>query len=217
MGPRSLGIAGLALALAACTPAMHAVRDGGRSELGAAIGDAPPAAWGDSRLPVAATVQGYAVHTRDADELRTVVIERLTDRFAAEEGITVTDAERDAYIRDVDATLRAQGVKPAGTDTEEDREARRQVAVLFVRAWKIQRALYERFGGRVGFQQGGPEALDAMRTLAEAAQARGDLVFHDPGLEAAFWRYFRDDAIHMFYGPAQAARVFERPPWAAER
>jgi hypothetical protein len=175
----------------------------------------PPAAWGDRRLPVAATVQGYAVHTRDADELRDVVMARLTSRFADEQGIAVTDAERDGYIRNKDAALRAEGITPVGIDTEEDRLARDQVAVLAVRQWKIARALFERYGGRVGFQQGGPEPLDALRTLAEAAQARGDLVFGDPGLEAAFWRYFRNDAIHSFYSPAEAARVFEQPPWAA--
>jgi hypothetical protein len=177
----------------------------------------PPAAWGDRGLPVAATVQGYAVHTRDADELRHVVMARLTNRFADEQGISVTDAERDAYIRDVDAALRADGITPARIDTEEDRAAREQIAVLFVRDWKIARALFERHGGRVGFQQGGPEPLDALRVLAEAAQARGDLVFSDPALEAAFWRYFRTDSIHHFYLPAEAARVFERPPWWGQR
>jgi hypothetical protein len=176
----------------------------------------PPAAWGDRSLPVAATVQGYAVHTRDADELRAVVMQRLTDRFAAEQGIAVTQEERDAFIRDVDATMRARGAPPARADTEEDRLAREQIAVLFVRQWKIHRALYERHGGLVIFQQGGPEPLDALRTLAEAAQARGDLVFRDPGLEAAFWRYFHNDAIHTFYPPAEAARVFERTPWSAK-
>ncbi|WP_298833081.1 hypothetical protein [uncultured Piscinibacter sp.] len=177
----------------------------------------PPAAFGDRSLPVAATVQGYAVHTREADELRVVVMQRLTDRFAAERGIGVTDAERDAYLRDVDATLRARGITPERTDDAEERAAREQVAVLFVRQWKIHRALFERHGGRVGFQQGGPEPLDALRTLAEAAQARGDLVFHDHALEAAFWRYFRNDEIHQFHPPAGAARMFEHPPWAATR
>jgi hypothetical protein len=42
------------------------------------------------------------------------------------------------------------------------------------------------------------------------------LVFRDRELEAAFWRYFRNDAIHSFYPPAEAARVFERAPWAAK-
>jgi hypothetical protein len=176
----------------------------------------PPAAWGDRALPVAATLRGYAVHTRDADELRGVVMQRLTDRFAAEQGISVTQEERDAFIRDVDATMRASGIPPAGTDTQEDRLAREQVAVLVVRQWKIHRALYQRHGGRVGYQQGGPEPLDALRILAEAAQTRGDLVFRDPGLEAAFWRYFRNDAIHSFYPPAEATRMFERPPGAAK-
>jgi hypothetical protein len=143
-------------------------------------------------------------------------MQRLTDRFAAEQGIAVTQEERDAFIRDVDATMRARGAPPARADTEEDRLAREQIAVLFVRQWKIHRALYERHGGLVIFQQGGPEPLDALRTLAEAAQARGDLVFRDPGLEAAFWRYFHNDAIHTFYPPAEAARVFERTPWSAK-
>ena len=55
--------------------------------------------YGDPAVPVAATVLGTTVHTRDAEELRYVVLRELTDRYAREQGIVVTQPEKDAYVR----------------------------------------------------------------------------------------------------------------------
>lgn len=181
------------------------------------MGGGTAAAWGDQRLPVAAFVRGSAIHTRDAEELRYGVLMHLTDSFAQTERILVTDTERDAYIRHVDADMRARGIATADMRDPQERAAREQVAMAFVRQWKIYGALHAKRGGRVGYQQGGPEPLDALRGLAEDAVARGDLLFRDAALESKFWSYFRTDSIHSFYPPEQAARAFSRAPWTAGR
>ena len=71
------------------------------------VGDAPAAAsvYGDVRLPVAGEVLGTVIHTQDAGDLRFMVLRKLTDRYAAEKGIEVTDAEKAAYIAHMRATL----------------------------------------------------------------------------------------------------------------
>ena len=43
---------------------------------------------------------------------------------------------------------------------EQMRPMKRQMAQQFVRAWKINKALYEKYGGRVIFQQAGVEPLE---------------------------------------------------------
>jgi hypothetical protein len=51
-------------------------------------------------------VLGTVVHTRDAEELRYVVLKELTDRYAEKEGISVTPEEIQSYVRRVQETLR---------------------------------------------------------------------------------------------------------------
>jgi hypothetical protein len=223
----------------------------------ALIGACAHKVYGDPDLPVAGKVLGTVVHTRDAEELRYVVLRQLTERYAQQQGIGVTQAEKDAYVKHVkealakdrqekaarraglasrlaagglsdtersrlasevaalDEFLAALGNDDAATADPQEAEARQQVAAAFILQWKINRALYKQYGGRVIFQQGGPEPLDAYRRFLEEAQSRGDFRIVSKDLEAAFWRYYRDDGIHSFYPPGsrEEAQVFDTPPW----
>jgi hypothetical protein len=213
--------------------------------------------YGDPAVPVAGKVLGTVVHTRDAEELRYVVLRQLTDRYAREQGIVVTPAEKDAYVRHVqealakdraqkaarraelasrltagglsdaersrlaaevatlDDFLAALGDAGAAKADPQEEEARQQVAAAFILQWKINRALYRQYGGRIIFQQGGPEPLDAYRKWLEESAVRGDFKVDDKGLEAGFWRYYRDDGIHSFYrsGSKEEAQAFAVAPW----
>jgi hypothetical protein len=207
--------------------------------------------------PVTGRVLGAAIHARDADELRAVVLQPLVDHYADEQGIVATPAEVDAYVRSVQQFLRGErdrlrarradltaqlqapglaaprrdvltaeldaanqalaalGDLDASSADPEDTKARREIGAAFVRQWKINTALHRQYGGRVVLQQAGPEPLDAYRRFLEERRARGDFVIADPALEAAFWRYFRDDSIHSFYpaGSREEAEAFRTPPW----
>lgn len=162
---------------------------------------------GDPAQPLVGRVLGQAVHARDAEELRDHVLRMLTDRFAAAEGITVAREEIDAYVA---STAAARGAAAA-----EERQARAEVAAAFIRQWKINGASQRKYGGRIIFQQAGPEPLDATRRFLEAAEAIGDFAIADPRLEEPFWEYYRDDARHSFYKPGrrEAAEAFTTPPW----
>lgn len=162
---------------------------------------------GDPAQPLVGRVLGQAVHARDAEELRDHVLRMLTDRFAAAEGITVAREEIDAYVA---STAAARGAAAA-----EERQARAEVAAAFIRQWKINGALQRKYGGRIIFQQAGPEPLDATCRFLEAAEAIGDFAIADPRLEEPFWAYYRDDARHSFYKPGrrEAAAAFTTPPW----
>jgi heat shock protein HslJ len=103
-----------------------------------------------------------------------------------------------------------------GAAAAEERQARAEVAAAFIRQWKINGALQRQYGGRIIFQQAGPEPLDATRRFLEAAQAAGDFAIADPALEKPFWSYYRDDARHSFYKPGsrEEQAAFTMPPWA---
>ena len=193
-----------------------------RDSAAATDASAPSAVYGDVQLPVAGEVLGTVIHTQDADELQYIVLQKLTDRYAAEKRIDVTDAEKAAYIAHMRAALRNHpnytGPLPGSEESAEDKAARDEIAAAFIRQWKINRALYQQYGGRIVFQQGGPEPLDAYRKFLEERAARGDFRITNPDLDAGFWRYYRDESIHDFFKPgsAEEAKAFADPPWLAD-
>jgi hypothetical protein len=182
---------------------------------------AQPAAgvYGDPAVPVAGQVLGTVIHTQDAEELRYVVLQELTDRYAASQGITVTQAEKEAYAAQVREALSKDPAVAAELEKEtaEDRAARLQIAEAFIKQWKIDRALYQQYGGRIGYQQGGPEPLDAYRQFLEERQAAGDFSIAGDAMATEFWRYYRDDSIHSFFEPGSAdeAKAFGVEPWTS--
>jgi hypothetical protein len=182
----------------------------------------PTEVYGDVKLPVAGEVLGMPIHTLNAEELQYVVLQKLTERYATEKGIEVTDAEKAAYIEHMRAALSKDpsfsGPLPGSEASAEDKAAREETTVAFIRQWKINRALYQQYGGRIIFQQGGPEPLDAYRSFLEECAARGDFRIANKDLEAGFWRYYRDDSSHEFFkqGSAEEAKAFADPPWLAD-
>jgi hypothetical protein len=227
--------------------------------VGLALGTSQADVYGDPNAPIAGNVLGTVIHTDDPEELRYVILKELTDRYASDKGIAVTQDERAAYqthlqrsmeqdrqrqeARRDELTRRLQGsdlpeseraslaseletlntliatlddmAGGAAEDPAETAAARDQVADAFIRQWKINQALYQEYGGRIIFQQGGPEPLDAYRRFLEERQARGDFEILNADMETQFWRYYRDDSIHSFYPPGseEEAKVFQVPWW----
>jgi hypothetical protein len=103
-------------------------------------------------------------------------------------------------------------------EAAEEAHARRTVAAAFIRQWKINQALYRQYGGRIIFQQGGPEPLDAYRKFLTEHQARGEFVILNKDFEAAFWRYYLKDSMHSFFPPGSQAEAaaFATPPWLSK-
>ncbi len=95
---------------------------------------------------------------------------------------------------------------------EQMRPMKRQMARQFVRSWKINKALYDQYGGRVIFQQAGVEPLDAFREFLRAQEKNGAFQILDKQVEAGFWNYFTNDAMHTFY-PEEEGAEFIRTPW----
>ncbi len=132
---------------------------------------------------------------------------------------SLDDEQRKALTSELDMLNELLASLGGGSDSDEElreeRAAREQVASAFILQWKINQALYRQYGGRVIFQQGGPEPLDAYRQFLEEAQKRGDFRILDASLEPGFWRYYKTDSIHSFYpeGSDEEAQAFETPWW----
>jgi hypothetical protein len=149
--------------------------------------------------------------------------------------------EREARLADLEQRLQSEGLSAsereslqaertqltemlAGFETEADWTAeeaaeihamRRGLARSAIERWKLNRELYREFGGRIIFQQFGPEPLDAYRQFFKDRQREGAFTIHKQEFDAEFWRYFTDESIHSFFEPGSEAetQAFEVPPW----
>jgi hypothetical protein len=93
---------------------------------------------------------------------------------------------------------------------------KRQIAQQFVKSWKINKALYAQYGGRVIFQQAGVEPLDAYRDFLKEQEKKGAFQIIDKQYEPEFWRYFTNDAMHRFCDKNEGAKFINTPWWMME-
>ena len=107
-------------------------------------------------------------------------------------------------------------VDPRDEEQAERDRMRRGMAESMMRNWKTNKALYQQYGGRIIYQQLGPEPLDAYLAFLEEAKSAGRFSLSKPELEATFWAFFRDEDRHSFMpaGSDDEARAFAEPPWA---
>lgn len=182
-------------------------------------GNAIPQSDTEEALPPVATVLGHEVRSDDPAEMRWLLLSELFDRYAAEQRIDVTDTEIAAFVDNMRRGMRASGLTAEDDLTPEEvaqvAKMRRDMGRAMIHQWKLNRALYRQYGGRIIYQQLGPEPLDAYRQFLEEREAAGDFTFHDPSLEKMFWSYFTDEVRHTFYasGSPEEAAAFQTPFW----
>ncbi len=100
---------------------------------------------------------------------------------------------------------------------EQLRPMKLQNARKFVRSWKINKALYAKYGGRIIFQQAGVEPLDAYRDFLREQEKNEAFQILDKKYEAPFWRYFTNDAMHTFYPKGEGTKFINTPWWMMEQ
>lgn len=131
---------------------------------------------------------------------------RLTEELAMLDRLIQSEEEAQASMRE-----------QWGEEWEKvQRESRARIGRHMIEAWKTNRALYEEFGGRVIFQQAGPEPVDAYRDFLRQHEAAGTFEIGDEDLKEDFWRYFVNDAMHVFYDNEEGAKWMARPWWQRE-
>ncbi len=94
------------------------------------------------------------------------------------------------------------------------RRSGERVGKFMIRRWKVNKALYVKYGGRVIFQQAGFEPVDAYRTFAAELEESNAVEILDPSFPAPFSR-LREylDMPHQYMPKEEADRYFERPWW----
>jgi hypothetical protein len=104
-------------------------------------------------------------------------------------------------------------------DKAQDQEAilkvRQEMAKASIETWMVNRALYQQYGGRIIYQQMGPEPLDAMHDYLQEQEQKGAFRILEKSFEAPFWDYFVNDSKHDFFkqGSKEEKQAFATPPW----
>jgi Skp family chaperone for outer membrane proteins len=127
--------------------------------------------------------------------------------------------EKESLLQSIERLLKStREIMEVTKETEgQIRPMVRQIAQEFVMSWKINKSLYEKYRGRVIFQQAGVEPLDAYRDFLKEQEKKGAFRIIDKQYEPEFWRYFTNDAMHIFYKKEDGAKYINTPWWMMEQ
>jgi hypothetical protein len=113
------------------------------------------------------------------------ILRPLMQRFAEQERLTASDAE----VAELESALQLPPPPPGLSDA--DKAMLRELPRSMVLQWKVSKALYQRYGGEVIFQQANPmEPVGAMRRFLEEQEKAGAFEIYDAGERKRFYDYY---------------------------
>lgn len=147
----------------------------------------------------------------EADILRSRVLSTLQHVYLDKQQIEATDEEVQQYVAAMEATLKGIPTGLSKVEMEQMRQMWKVTGSQAVRSWKFDRALHEKYGGRVIFQQANPlEPVGAnQRFLTEAENDKVLQIFSEANREE-FWEYFKRE--HPFEADPKDVD-FTKPWW----
>ena len=93
-----------------------------------------------------------------------------------------------------------------------DPQLMRPIAKQWVENWKINKALFDKYGGRAHYQQVGVQPFDAVQKFLEDQEREGAFTILDDSYEDQFWAYWRSDG-HTFIPEEEAVELLATPMW----
>ncbi len=119
------------------------------------------------------------------------------------------------FIAEVIGGPRSREIMPfiaLGPQAEMMEEMMRAIAAQIINSWKIKKALYQQYGGRVIFQQAGHEPVDALRDFLREEEKKGSFRILDGQCREKFWEYYTNDKMHVF-ASGNAKELINTPWW----
>ena len=173
--------------------------------------------------PTEEELDAFVLKTEEKEKQHQVKMEADRKKLIEElKNSSLSDREREqkaSHLETMESILKtAREMKEQTKGMEEAmRPMKRQMAQQFVKSWKINKTLYEKYGGRVIFQQAGVEPLDAYRDFLKEQERKRAFRIIDKQYEPEFWRYFTNDAMHIFYEREDGAKFINTPWWMMEQ
>lgn len=173
--------------------------------------------------PTDAELDAFVLKTEEMRRQQQVKFEKDREKLAMElKSTALAEKERKektSQLHMIESILKTTKETEDRTKGMEDqmRTMKRNMAQHFVKTWKINKSLYEKYGGRIIFQQAGPEPLDAYRSLLKEQEKKGAFQILNKDYEASFWKYFVTDAMHTFYSKDDGAKLMKTPWWLLDK
>ena len=173
--------------------------------------------------PTEKEIDTFIIKTEEKSRQNRIKFESDKKKLKAElQTTTLSERERKAkasQLEQIEKILKmTQEMEERTKGMEEQlRPVKRRSAKYFVRSWKINKALFKKYGGRVIFQQAGPEPVDAYRDFLREQEKNGAFKILDKQYRAPFWRYFTNDAMHTFYSKKDGEKFINTPWWLMEQ
>lgn len=189
----------------------------------------------DSYTPTSKEVDGYAnflqssMARRDKDNQETIdTVEQLLETYQ------YSDRQRKSFEKTLAVYKRsmAQSKERVERDrlVKEDMRQRfgedavkemyqrfkiskRRISERWVASWKMNKALYEKYGGQIIFQQAGIEPIDAYRDYLKDIRKKGGLKIHKPEYMDVFDEFERYLDVGHNYLNDNKEKYFGRPYW----
>jgi hypothetical protein len=168
-----------------------------------------------------ATPEEIAQYQRWEAEFKRIDLKRRVDRLAQIDrelqASTLDEKKRKALEqhRDVLRSLAKHDAEYRGRDAA----ASGKVHAMWIEGYKLKKALYEKYGGRVGISKWGPDPAGATEALLREHEKNGELQISHGGLAQEFWSQLareprmpaskpehRDFSYYWLKPPAQAGR-----------
>lgn len=154
-----------------------------------------------------------------------LAIEREADRvklIGELKSASLSEKDRKAkeeHLKNLEIIRKANPEPTYQTPEAEEREIRgkRSMGRLFVRNWKINQALHTKYGGRVIFQQAGPEPLDPYRKFLKEQEKAGAFKIFDEAAAKSFWNYFVNESMHVFVSDEEGRKMMNTPWWLMDK
>lgn len=166
--------------------------------------------------PVVARVLNTQIRSSQKKNLGRIVFSTLLNKYAKDKGLSASEEEirrvRLKIFTGASADPPAKGVRPAESDELAKMES--EMARDWIVAWKRNLALFRTYGGRVIFQQIGPEPIDAYKAFLEEQERLGAFEIIDKSLEPGFWSYFTSDKHTVISSTKEEGdKILRTPLW----
>jgi len=180
----------------------------------------------DHAQPTTAEIQALVAYLREREAHE---VEHLQDKRDRLQRVLDSTASLDPRVREqynariatLDGLIehaKRRRAASKGVPNYEALHARslQRVAEQTVRAWKFNKLLYDKYHGRVVFQQAGLEPVDAYTMLIAELRAAKAVEIYDTGYGDPFAQMEAYVKMpHAYIEKAEAVRYFARPWWVA--
>lgn len=117
-------------------------------------------------------------------------VQRLEQIEAGLKQPDLASTQREQLLRERDTYRQVARYDAEREAASRDPGSRQRVWGPWITSFKANRALYEKYGGRVGLTKFGPEPIGALETLLRSREKAGALRIFDEALAREFWAWY---------------------------